>query len=167
MNTPTAKEFVISKTFDAPRDLLWKALTEPERMQEWFSPKGCTSRSVKFDFSPGGTYLYCMTTPDGNEMWGKAVYREIEKPNKIVYINSFSDANGGTTHHPMSATWPLEMITTFTLADDGGKTKLTVTWLPINAAAAEIETFNSAHDGMRQGWAGTFEHLTEYLAKAS
>ena len=160
-----AKEFVISRTFDAPRDLAWKAVTEPAHMQEWFSPKGFTSRAMKFELRPGGTYLYCMSAPDGKEMWGKMVYREIQAPERLVYVNSFSDAEGGTTRHPMSATWPLQMLTTFTLVEDKGKTTLTIRWLPIDATPEEIATFNSSHDGMRQGWTGTLDNLTDYLAK--
>ena len=161
----TAKEFVISHIFDAPRDLVWKAITEPARMQEWHSPKGCTSRAVKLDLRPGGTYLYCMSTPDGKEMWGKMVYRAIKAPERLVYINSFSDAEGGTTRHPLSASWPLQLLTTFTLAEGQGKTTLTITWLPMDASPEEVATFNSSHDGMRQGWTGTLDNLTDYLAK--
>src|SRR5690242_12908512 len=103
--------FEIFRTFDAPRALVWKVCTEPEHMKEWFAPKGFTGRAVKMEFRPGGTYLYCLRSPDGHEMWGKCVYREIVPPDKLVYINSFSDEKGGTTRHPMSATWPLEMLT--------------------------------------------------------
>jgi uncharacterized protein YndB with AHSA1/START domain len=162
---PVSKEFIIARTFEAPRDLVWKAVTEPARMQEWFSPKGLSSRAVKLDLRPGGTYLYCMTTPDGKEMWGKMTYREIEAPGRLVYINAFSNAEGGNTRHPMSKTWPLEMLTTFTLTESADKTTLTISWLPHEATAEEIETFNAAHDGMKQGWTGTLDNLAEYLAK--
>lgn len=85
------KEFVIFRTFDAPRELVWKACTEPELMKQWFSPKGFTVRVAKMDFRPGGIYHYCQKSADGLEMWGKVVYREIVAPEKLVYINSFSD----------------------------------------------------------------------------
>jgi len=163
---PNPQEFIIDRTFDAPRDLVWKSLTEPERMQQWFAPKGCTSRAVKMEFRPGGMYHYCMTTADGHEMWGKAVYREIVAPERLVYINSFSDAEGGTGRHPMSKTWPLEMQTTYILVDYKGQTTLIVKWTPLNATEEEEQTFATSHDGMRQGWTGTFDHLTEYLKTA-
>jgi len=116
---PALQEFIISRTFDAPRDLVWKSLTEPERIQQWFSPKGYTRRATKFELCPGGTYHFAMISADGKtEMWGKVVYREIEAPGRIVLINSFSDAAGGTTRHPMNANWPLEMHTTYLLAED-------------------------------------------------
>src|SRR5467141_4449519 len=83
----------------------WKAFTDPEHMKHWWGPKGFTVRITKMDFRPGGTYHYCMRSPDGRDMWGKFVYREIVAPERIVFINSFSDENGGLTRHPMSPTW--------------------------------------------------------------
>ena len=62
--------------------------------------------SSKMDLRPGGTYHYGMRTPDGKEMWGRFVYREIIPPERIVFVNSFSDPEGGITRHPMAPTWP-------------------------------------------------------------
>jgi uncharacterized protein YndB with AHSA1/START domain len=163
---PNLREFIISRTFNAPRELMWKALTEPERIQQWFSPKGFARKALKMEFRPGGTYHFCMSSPDGKEMWGKVVYREISEPGHIVLINSFSDAQCGLTRHPMNATWPLEMHTTYTLAEHEGKTTFTIKWTPENATAEEIQTFEAAHASMTQGWTGTLDNLTEYLAKA-
>lgn len=133
---------------------------------QWFGPAGVTIATAKMDFRPGGSFHYCMRTPDGKEMWGKFVYREIIASRKIVLVNSFSDANGGLTRHPLSATWPLEMLSTTTFADVDGKTRLTIEWAPLNPTDEERKTFDSSHDGMRQGWSGTFGQLTGYLAKA-
>lgn len=133
---------------------------------QWFGPAGVTIATARMDFRPGGSFHYCMRTPDGKEMWGKFVYREIIASRKIVLVNSFSDANGGLTRHPLSATWPLEMLSTTTFADVDGKTRLTIEWAPLNPTDEERKTFDSSHDGMRQGWSGTFGQLTGYLAKA-
>lgn len=157
--------FVISREFNAPRELVWKAWTEPERMKEWFGPKGVTSRYAKMDFRPGGSYHYSQVTPDGKEMWGKAVYREIIAPEKIVWVQSFSDKDGGFTRHPLSPTWPLQMLTEAMFSERGGKTTVTIKWLPLDATNEELQTFDGARGGMTQGWAGTFDQLTEYLAK--
>jgi len=94
------------------------------------------------------------------------VYREIAAPERIVLVNSFSDEKGGLTHHPMSPTWPLEMLSTTTFTEQGGKTTITVRWAPLNATEAERKTFDTNHDGMMQGWTGTFDQLAAYLAKA-
>jgi len=160
------KPFIISRVFDAPRELVWKAWTDRDRLMEWFGPKGCTISYAKLDIRPGGSFHYAMKTPDGKEMWGKFVYRELVAPERIVLVNSFSDASGGLQRHPFSATWPLEMLTTTTLEDHGGKTKLTIRWEPINPTAEERETFDKMHGSMNQGWTGTFEQLAEYLAKS-
>ena len=161
----SSKEFVITRVFDAPWELVFKAWTEPERIAKWFGPKGVTVKSAKMDLRPGGSLHTCMATPDGHEMWGKMVYREILPPEKLVYINSFSDEKGGLTRHPMSATWPLEMLTTVVLKDMGGKTELTLTWVPINSTAEEIATFEAGMAGMTGGWTGTFDQLDAYLAE--
>ena len=159
------KPFVISREFAAPRELVWKAWTERDRLVQWFGPKGFTMSTAKLDFRPGGIFHYAMRSPDGKEMWGKFVYREIIAPEKIVLVNSFSDKDGNITPHPMSPTWPLEMLATPTMAEHEGKTMLTIKWTPLNATEAERKTFDSARAGMSQGWTGTFEQLAEYLAK--
>jgi PhnB protein len=87
-------------------------------------------------------------------------------PEKLVFINSFSDKNGGITRHPMSPTWPLEMLSVFTFEDLGAKTKFTIRWSADNAPEEERKTFDSSHEGMRQGWGGTMEQLEVYLASA-
>jgi uncharacterized protein YndB with AHSA1/START domain len=156
-------EFVITRTFNAPRELVFKSWVEPERFAKWFGPKGVTVKSAKQDLRPGGSLHTCMVTPDGHEIWGKMVYREIAAPEKLVYINSFSDANGGLTRHPMSPTWPLEMLTTVILKEIAGKTELTLTWSPINASEEEKATFVSGMAGMTGGWTGTFDQLDAYL----
>ena len=84
----------------------------------------------------------------------------------MVHINSFSDEACGITRHPMSPTWPLEMLSTFTFEDVGGKTKVTIRWAPHNATDEERKTFDTSHDSMRQGWGGTMDQLADYLAKA-
>ena len=159
------EDFVISRTFDAPRELVWKAFTDPEHMKHWWGPKGFTVRAANMDFRPGGTYHYCLRSPDGHDMWGKFAYREIVTPERIVLINSFSDEKAGITRHPMSPTWPAEMLSTFTFAEEKGKTTLTIRWSPYNATEAERKTFEDGRKSMQDGWTGTFEQLEAYLAK--
>jgi uncharacterized protein YndB with AHSA1/START domain len=105
-----------------------------------------------------------MKSADGHEMWGKWIFREIVPTEKLVVIVSFSDAKGGVTRHPLSATWPLETLSTTTFTERNGKTTLSLRWVAINATEAERKTFDSSHDSMTQGWGGTMEQLTEYLA---
>ena len=104
-------------------------------------------------------------TLDGNEMWGKQKYLEIHPTHKLVYLQSFADAEGNIISHPMSATWPLTMKTTITLEEKSGKTLLTLIWTPYEANDENIVTFNGAMDGMSKGWAGSFAKFEEYLAE--
>ena len=159
------RPFLIAREFDAPRDLVWQTWTERARLMEWFGPKGFTMPAAKLDFRPGGSFHYCLESPDGREMWGKFVYREIVAPEKIVLVNSFSDEDGGITRHPFSPTWPLEMVSTTTFVEQNGRTTLTLKWFPLNPTDAERDAFDNAHTGMKQGWTGTFEQLDAYLAK--
>jgi uncharacterized protein YndB with AHSA1/START domain len=67
----STREFTTSRVFDAPRELVWKALTEPERLKRWWGPKGFTVKSAEVDLRPGGSFLYCLQGPGGGfEMWG-------------------------------------------------------------------------------------------------
>jgi uncharacterized protein YndB with AHSA1/START domain len=160
-------DFVISRVFDAPRDLVWKCFGEPERMKEWFGPKGSVIIASTMDFRVGGTYHGAMRDPSGQVMWAKFVYREIIPPERLVWVHSFSDEAGGLTRHPLSPTWPLELLTTVTFEDAlSGKTKVTLRWSPLNATAEETKTFDAARDGMTQGWNGSFEQLAAYLTNA-
>lgn len=161
----TGRPFVIKRTFKVPRGWVWKAWTEPEGFAQWFGPKGCTVTDVKMELRPGGICHCCVRPPDGREMWGKFIYREIAEPDRLVYSQHFSDRAGGITRHPLSPTWPLQMLATVAFVEQNGGTDLTVQWAPLNPTADEQKTFDSAHDGMNQGWGGSFEQLAEYLAR--
>ena len=164
----TEREFTITREFNAPRELVWKTFTEPEHMKEWWGPKGSTIVASKMDLRVGGTYHGAMRDPAGNVIWAKFIYREIIAPDRLVWVHSFSDEAGGLTRHPMSPTWPLELLTTLTFEDaPAGKTKLTLRWLPINASEDEHKTFEAAHDSMRQGWGGSFDQLAAYLSRTA
>jgi uncharacterized protein YndB with AHSA1/START domain len=162
-NEPPMKEFVITRVFDAPRSLVFKAQTAAEHLGKWWGPKGYDMLVAKLDLRPGGLFHYRMRSPEGHEMWGRFVYREIVAPERIVFVNSFADENGGIIRAPFAPDWPLEVLNVMTLTEEGGKTTLTLRGGPINASAAEISRFNSFHDSMRQGFGGTLDQLEAYL----
>lgn len=157
--------FKISRVFDAPRDLVWRAWTDPTLLPQWWGPKGFKVTYHKLDLRPGGTFHYCMQSEQGQEMWGKFRYREIEKPNRLIFINSFSDKEGNITRHPGAEQWPLEMLSTITFEDENGKTKVTIRWEPINATPEEEKVFADNHASMQGGWTGTLERLVQFLEK--
>ena len=158
--------FVITRIVDAPRDLVWRVFTEAEHLQRWFGPKGFTMPSCRLDLRPGGIFHYQLRAPDGTELWGKWLFKEIVPPERLVVVVSFSDAQLATTRHPWAADWPLETLGTTELAEQGDKTLITVTWTPYKPTPAEAAAFEAGRDGMRQGWTGTFEQLEAYLATA-
>jgi uncharacterized protein YndB with AHSA1/START domain len=156
-------EFVLSRLLDAPRERVFRAWTEPERMAKWFSPKGVSGAVGKMDLRSGGVYHYGMSLPDGKKMWGKWIFREVAAPQRLVFVQSFSDENQGVTRHPMSANWPLETLSTILFDDMGGKTLLTIKWAALNPTEIERKTFADGQAGMNQGWGGTMEQLVAYL----
>ena len=164
MSTKSTEPFVISRVFDATRERVWQSWTEAERLKQWWGPKGFTVTHCKIELRPGGIMHYCLRMPDGNEMWGKFVYREIVKPERLVFVNSFSDPKGGVTRHPGHASWPLEMLSTVTFEAQGGKTKVTVQWASLDTwTDLERKTFDEGRDSMKQGWTGTCDQLAAYL----
>ncbi len=159
-----SKEFVIERMFDAPRDLVWKVFTERDHLMNWWGPKGFKMIVGDLDLKPGGVFHYGMQAPDGSEMWGKWVFREIVKPERLVFISSFSDKDGGLTRHPMAPTWPIQMLGTTTLTEQGGKTLLINRVVALNATNEERAMFEGSFDSMTQGFGGTWDQLAAYLA---
>jgi uncharacterized protein YndB with AHSA1/START domain len=160
-------DFVISREFGAPRELVWKAFAEAESMKQWWGPKDFKVIAARMDFRVGGTFHYGMTAPSGAPIWGLFRYREIVPRERMTCVDSFSDETGGIVRHPGHMHWPLEMLTTFTFEEmPGGKTRFTIRWQALNATAEEQRAFDANHDSMRMGWTGTLDRLAQYLAKA-
>ena len=153
------RELVIVRVLDAPRALVWKAWTEPERLKRWWGPRTFTTPVAKIDLRVGGAFLYCMRQPDGKDIWGTGVCREIVPLKRIVYTDSFADEKGNVvpaTYYGMSRDFPLEMQVTVTLEDHDGKTKLTLHHVGIPAGPDR--------DGANQGWNESLDKLAETLA---
>ena len=159
-----SKEFVIERLFDAPRDLVWKVFTQSDHLMKWWGPKGFKMLVGDLDLRPGGTFHYGMQAPDGSEMWGRWVFREIVKPERLVFVSSFSDKDGGLSRHPMAPTWPIEMLGTATFIDKGGKALLVNRTVALNGSDEERATFEGNFASMTQGWGGTWDQLAAYLA---
>lgn len=158
--------FVIEKTFNVPREQLFKIWTDKDHLKNWFAPKGFTVQYIKFELRPNGTSHYCITSHEGKKMYGVVIYKEISSPTKLTYLQHFADEKGNITSH--SITWPKSLLTTIAFSEENkNHTKLTLTWTPIDASKEEIDAFVHAMPGMTQGWNGTFESLENYLKKLS
>ncbi|MCA8918711.1 MAG: SRPBCC domain-containing protein [Planctomycetes bacterium] len=159
-------ELVITREFAAPRSLVWQAWTKREHLEKWWGPKGMTLSVARLELSPGGTFLYKMSSPQG-DMWGKFVYREITPETRLVYVSSFSNEKGEITRPPfpqIADSWPPEVENTLTLEDSGESTLLTLRGKPLSDTDAEWETWQGMIPSMKQGFGGTFDQLDDFLA---
>ncbi|WP_338552151.1 SRPBCC domain-containing protein [Paenibacillus sp. KS-LC4] len=157
------EQLEITRELHAPRELVFKVWSEVEHLKKWWGPTGLEISYAKLDFRPGGMFHYKMTAPDGAEMWGRFVFVEIVEPEKMVFVNSFSDKDGNAVRPPFSEIFPIEISNTLTFTEQDGKTILTLRGGPINATEAEQQFFIGMFDSMRQGFGGTFDQLEAYL----
>lgn len=152
------QELVITRVFNAPRELVWKTWTEPEHLMQWWGPRGFTSPVIKMDFRIGGKSLECMRSPEGEDYWSTGSYREIVEREKIVTTDSFSDAQGNVvpaSRYGMSGNWPLELLVTVTFEDVGDETQITLRHEGIPSG--------ENRDSAESGWNESFDKLAEYL----
>lgn len=162
----SSDDFSITRVFDAPRELVFRAYSEAAHLKNWWGPKGFEVFACSVDARPGGVFHYGLKSSDGTAMWGKRVFHEVVSPERLVYVFSFSDEAGATTRHAMASGWPIEMISTASFTEEGpGKTRITLTASPHDASREEEAAFAGGHDSMRQGFAGTFDQLQAYLAE--
>jgi uncharacterized protein YndB with AHSA1/START domain len=158
--TITEEELVITRFIAAPRQLVWRAWTEPELMQRWWGPKDFTAPFCRIDLRVGGSYLACMRAPDGQDYWSTGVYRRIEPPALLVCTDSFADEQGNVvpaSHYGMEGDWPLELLITVTFEEEGGGTRLTLrhAGLPPGKMTEECA----------EGWNQSLDKLVMVLAK--
>ncbi len=158
------KPLEISRTFNAPRELVYKAMTEPEHLAHWWGPVGMKLDVLKLDLRPGGMFHYSMEAPNGQRMYGRFVYREIQAPEKLTFIVSFCDEKCRVMRHPASKTWPLELLNIMRLEEKDGKTVMSLRGWPIHESDEERATFEAEFSGMNKGFAGTYDQLDSYLA---
>lgn len=141
------RELVITRILDAPRDVVFRAWTEPDRVARWWGPQGFVTTYCDMDIRPGGAFRVCMRSPAGAEHWKQGIYREIVAPERLVFTFAWEDAEGKPGH---------QTLVTVTLADRGGRTELTL-------HQAIFETA-PARDDHRRGWTSTLQRFAEYLA---
>lgn len=163
-NREASKTFIFIHTFDAPRDVVWKAWTDIDERKQWWKPMGTPIEVKAYDLKPGGVMHYGMDTPNGDKWWGRFAYREVEAPSRMVYVNSFSDENGGVTRSSFNAHWPLEILTAVTFTESGDKTTVKLEGIPLNATNEECAAFEGGIGTMQKAFGNTFGQLENYLA---
>ncbi|HEY0091801.1 MAG TPA: SRPBCC domain-containing protein [Flavobacterium sp.] len=148
---------LINRTFDLPLSTMWKAWSEPESFKKWFSPEGYTAPSSTIDFRIGGKYLNAMKGPEGNEIWSTGIYKEIIPLKKIVYSDSFADAQGNIvppSYYKMPGQWDLQLIVTVEFEEVDGKTNLKLQHTGIPGEMA---------DECTKGWQSCLDKLEKNL----
>jgi uncharacterized protein YndB with AHSA1/START domain len=154
------ERMVVTRVFDAPRELVWKAWTDPKYVMQWWGPKGFTCPACEMDFRVGGRSLLCMRMPDGREGWNTVEYHEIVPYEKIVSSMYFSDSKGnrielaqlGDEHEAIEGAYDV------TLFEDlgNGRTKLTL---------IGNEPMESAKEsGQYEGWVETLDKIAAVVA---
>ena len=146
------REVVITRVFDAPRELVFKAWTDPKIMKEWYGPKMFTNSVCELDVRVGGAWHIVMRGPDGVEYPGRGVYREIVKPERLVFTSEATDKDGKVI---------LAGLATVAFVEEGGKTKLT---LRVRATAM-VDYAVAYLGGMEMGWSQSLDGLAEELAR--
>ena len=155
-NTATETErMVVTRVFDAPRELVWRAWTDPKYVMQWWGPKGFTSPACEIDFRVGGKFLFCMRTPDGQEGWNAGEYHEIVPHEKIVSSMYFSDSKGnridpaelGIEHEA------IENAHDVVLFEDLGNGRTKLTFMGNDTMRDAIES------GQLEGWAEQLDKL--------
>lgn len=127
--SPEGTASVYTRVLDAPRELVWKAWTEPERFRRWWGPRGYTSPVTETDSRVGGRFFWGMRPPDGREFFITGVFREVVVPGRFVITKSFADADGTpvpASHYGVPGDWPLETVLSVTLEERDGRTGMTV-----------------------------------------
>ena len=150
--TNEERELVLTRVFDAPRELVFKAWTDPKQVAQWWGPHRFTNPVCDLDVRPGGAIRIHMRGPDGTVYPMTGVYQEVVEPERLVFTSAALDADG----NPM-----FEVLTTVTFAEQGGKTKQIMRARVINTTAQAAPYIA----GMEQGWTQSLERLAESLAK--
>jgi len=145
---PTAQhELVITRTFDAPRALVFKAWSTPEHMVRWLGPRDFTAPHCSMDFRVGGAYRACIRSAEGQDYWMRGIYREVIEPERIMFTFSWEEEGERGR----------ENLVTVTFAEQGGKTRMTF-------RQAFFETIEQ-RDSHHQGWSECIDRLAQYLAR--
>jgi uncharacterized protein YndB with AHSA1/START domain len=147
VSTPTEREIVLTRVFDAPRRLVFDAFTRPELLKRWFGPRGWSLVVCEVDLKVGGKWRFVLRGPDGKDMGMRGVYRAIAAPDRSVHTESFDD-------------FPGESLVTTVLVEDRGRTTLTATVLYPSQEIRDAVI----KSGMEHGAAESYDKLAEYLA---
>lgn len=155
----------IIREFNAPRQLVFDAWTKVKHLNNWMFPMpGCKCEFVSANIIDGGNSLHKVTMPNGHEMWLYTKYEEVVSPEKLVFLQYFSNESGDIVPMPHIPNWPKDMLATLLfeeVSDD--KTKLTFLWEPRNPTSEELKAFEATRSEHSNGWGAGMDQLNSYL----
>lgn len=155
--------YLLDREFDAPRELVWRAWTDPELLHRWYGPNVETIIH-KFDLKPGGAWLNEMRWGDKAD-YSKMTFQEVIEPEKLVWHHCSTDGDWNVTTNPMMKDWPRTLLTTVTFEDLGEKTNVRLTQVPLDATEAELACFAATMANMDHGWGAGYAIMDEVLAE--
>ena len=161
-NTVDQRErMVVTRVFDAPRELVWQAWTDPKYVMQWWGPKGFTAPVCRIDFRVGGKFLCCMRSPDGQEFWNAGEYHEIVPHQKIVSSMYFADSQGNKVQpeHYGREHEAIEDAYDVTLFEDLGNGQTRVTFI------GNEPMEDAKNSGQLEGWNQILDKVAEVVAK--
>ena len=154
------QEFTVTREFDAPRELVWKAWTDCAYFSQWWGPTDFTTPHCTIDARRGGEWITAMRSPEGREFWSSGTFAELDAPRRFVVDEGFSDENGrrvSPQEYGMTDDMPAEDRNTVTMEERDGRTRLTmVQGIPPDVAE---------RNGAPEGWAQTLDKLEAYLSE--
>ncbi len=156
-------EYKLERIFEAPRELVWRAWTDPDLLHRWYGP-GVETIIHRFDLEPGGSWLNEMKW-GGNSDFSKMVFQEVTPPSMLVWHHSSSDSDWNIVTSPMMADWPRVLLTTVIFEDMGDRTNVRLTQVPIEATDAEIACFAAKMAGMDKGWGSGYAIMDELFVE--
>jgi len=154
-------QYVLDRAFAAPREMVWKAWTDPKLLSHWYGPN-IETVIHKFDLHPGGLWLNEMKMGD-TSMLSKSVFGEVVPGERLTFDQSSTDKDWNVVASPMMPDWPKVISNVITFEDAGDSTKLRLVWSPVDPTEAELACFEGAVSNMGKGWESGFAILDEML----
>jgi uncharacterized protein YndB with AHSA1/START domain len=145
--SPAERDLVITRVFNAPRELVFKAWTDPKLAIRWWGPRHHPATHMEMDPRPGGVWRHRLTSPETGHLWHHGVYREVVPPERLVFTFVWEEEGERG----------VENLVTITFAEEAGKTRLTLWQTPFQSVGER--------DGHSHGWNSTFDRLEDHLAQ--
>jgi uncharacterized protein YndB with AHSA1/START domain len=153
------KKLTLERSFATPMEKVWEALTNADALKKWWCPPGFEASHISVDLKEGGVFRYCFKGAEGQEFWGRGVFKKIEEPKFLSWLDTFTDAEGNpvaSSHYGMAGDEIIESMVEFFLTEENGVTKMKM--------VGENPHDDSMMESMTQGWNGMFDKL-ELLLK--